>query len=357
MNDKTPPDRKYEPFVTVVIPAYNEEECIWNTIQSIRAQTYPIREIIVVDDCSSDDTGEIARSLGATVIRLDKNSGTKSRAVNIAVPRIDSSLFVVIDADTILDPRAIEKLVPHLSDGETLSACGFVIPQVRKTIWERARTVEYLYGLGLFKEAQDHMSSPLVSSGCLSAFNRSIFNKLGGFPEGNIAEDMALTWLGLIRGYNVKYISDAICYPKEPANWLQYKRQVLRWYRGFFQCLKQYKVRLILNKRLAALVLYYTLTGILTPVWIVLFLYSMYSISMGGISWITGIISIGFVIEYLIGYITTIVTGRRVGLLRNAIVDFPLYYALSPINTALYLYSMLQELILNNKLSTWEKGH
>jgi biofilm PGA synthesis N-glycosyltransferase PgaC len=355
--DQFLPDKPYEPFVTVVIPAYNEAECIADTILGIQKQTYPIREIIVVDDCSSDGTGGIARSLGATVHRPMQNSGTKSRAVNFVVPGIKTSVFIVIDADTVLRENAVELLIPHLADGKTLSACGFVIPQVRKSFWERARTIEYLYGLGLFKSAQEHLSLPLVSSGCLSAFNRKLFVEIGMFPEGNIAEDMALTWKAHILGYKVKYESKSICYPKEPHDFAQYKRQVLRWYRGYFQCLAQYKFQILKNKRLALLVAYYTLSGMIAPFWLVLLGFSAYDIFMNGLSPVTTLVLIGFSFEFILGYCTVIIKGRQVGLLKNALRDYLMLFAVSPINAVLYIYSFVQELILKNKLSIWEKGH
>jgi biofilm PGA synthesis N-glycosyltransferase PgaC len=70
----------------------------------------------------------------------------------------------------------------------------------------KARLIEYLYGIGLFKKAQEHVSMPMVSSGCFSAFNVKLLNEIGRFPEGNIAEDMALTWKAHIAGYKIKFI-------------------------------------------------------------------------------------------------------------------------------------------------------
>jgi len=165
----------YRPSVTILIPAFNEEDIITETILNMREQTYPIQEIVVADDHSTDRTGEISKKIGVRVVRTPKNTGAKSRAQNYALNFIDTDVVVTVDADTSLDSKAIEYLLPALADGKTLSACGFVIPQVIETFWEKARLEEYLYGIGLFKRAQEHVSVPLVSSGCFSAFKFKAF--------------------------------------------------------------------------------------------------------------------------------------------------------------------------------------
>jgi glycosyltransferase involved in cell wall biosynthesis len=91
------------PTVTVLIPAYNEEKTIADTINSIRQQTYPnVVQILVVDDSSTDKTEEIAKECGAEVIRTPSNSGTKAQAQNFALPYLKGVLTATIDADTIL---------------------------------------------------------------------------------------------------------------------------------------------------------------------------------------------------------------------------------------------------------------
>lgn len=357
---KYPPvPTNYKPYVTVLVPAYNEEAVIRDTLESLAQQTYKnIREIIVIDDCSSDRTSEIAKELGATVVKTPQNTGTKSRAQNYAIPFVKTPVFVTIDADTTLDPRAIDRIIPFLYDGQTLSACGFVIPQVIHTFWERARTAEYLYGLGLFKSAQEHVSMPLVSSGCFSAFNLKLFKNAGMFPENNIAEDMALTWKAHLMGYKIKYVSDAICYPKEPATWVQYKGQLTRWYRGFFQCISDYKTSLLRNPKLAAFVLFYLIMGLISPLWLFFAIWYGYLIASGGTPSLFSLAVIGvFLVDVVVGYTTTIIKGKQTNKLIEAVTGYPLLWLISPLNSCLFLYSMAQEWLMKNKLTNWEKGH
>src|SRR5689334_10027393 len=100
--------------LTVIVPAYNEAESIADTIRSLQAQTVRPKEIVVVDDCSSDDTAEIARAMGVTVIRPPANTGSKAGAQDFALTGVKTRFTMAIDADTTLAPNAIEKLLPAL---------------------------------------------------------------------------------------------------------------------------------------------------------------------------------------------------------------------------------------------------
>lgn len=345
-------DPYYKPTVTVMIPAYNEELVIGDTIKSVFQQTYPPDRILVIDDCSSDRTGEIARELGVEVIRTSRNTGTKSGAQNFGLQFVDTEVLITLDADTILHPRAIERIVPALSDGKTLSACGFVIPQRVKTFWEIARLLQYLYYIGLNKGAQNHLGIPLVSSGCFSAFNVRMLKEMGGFPEGTIVEDMALTWQAHLERKRVKLVPEAICYPKDPSNWRQYKAQVSRWYRGFLQCVSAFKWRLFKRPILAIFVFWYLLSSIINIVflWGIVFLFTR----KGAF----GVYAAVFLAaEVIIWLIIVVVNGIRYGNLKKVIVGIPIYWLETPVENYLFACSLFREWILGEKLSRWEKGH
>ena len=100
--------------VTVIVPAYNEEATIAETMRSLAAQTVPPAEIIVVDDGSTDGTARVARSLGVTVLRPPANTGSKAGAQTFALPCVRTEFVIAIDADTTLAPDAIERLSPGL---------------------------------------------------------------------------------------------------------------------------------------------------------------------------------------------------------------------------------------------------
>lgn len=124
--------------LTIIVPAYNEKESIADTIMSLKNQTVKPDEIIVVDDGSTDGTGDIAMSYGVKVIRPSSNTGSKAGAQNFAMSIVHTEFTMALDADTTLAPDAIEKLLPAFKDEEIAAACGFVIPRHIDTIWERA---------------------------------------------------------------------------------------------------------------------------------------------------------------------------------------------------------------------------
>src|SRR4029453_10699173 len=105
MEAKTPGE------VTVIIPAYNEAESVGETVRSLREQTCPPAEIIVVDDCSGDDSAAVAEAAGATVLRSPKNTGSKAGAQTFALPPVRTELFMAVDADTPRASDAIELLL------------------------------------------------------------------------------------------------------------------------------------------------------------------------------------------------------------------------------------------------------
>jgi poly-beta-1,6-N-acetyl-D-glucosamine synthase len=108
--------------VTIIVPAYNEVSTIADTVRSLQNQTVPPEEIIVVDDCSNDGTGEVAQELGAVVIRTPTNTGSKAGAQTFVLPRVSTKFTAVSDADTILAPDALELLLAEMEDKEVAAA-------------------------------------------------------------------------------------------------------------------------------------------------------------------------------------------------------------------------------------------
>ena len=180
--------------LTVIIPAYNEETSVAETVRSVFEQTCPPARVIVVDDYSTDRTGELARQEGAEVIRPPQNTGSKAGAQNYALQLTDTKYTMAIDADTTLAPDGIEKLILPLENEEVAASCGFVIPRYINTIWERGRYVEYLLAFTFYKPTQDYYGKPTISSGCFSAYNTDKLKEMGGWSERTRAEDMDLTW-------------------------------------------------------------------------------------------------------------------------------------------------------------------
>lgn len=335
--------------VAVIIPAYNEEKCIADTIKSIQNQTRRVDLIVVVDDCSSDRTSDIAKKMGVTVIRTSKNQGTKAMAQNYVLSRIDSDLVVTIDADTLLEPDAIEKTLPYFNDKKTFAVCGFVVPQKIETIWERGRHIEYVFGITIMKAAQNNNGLVMVASGCFTVFRNSVLKKLGLFNERTMAEDMDLIWEASFRGYKVYCEQDAVCYPLDPSTMSIYYKQLRRWYSGFLQNIGVHKWDLIKNWPYGLLFTYYLLEATLYPivaVVVTILFFNMWRILLAL-----------FVLHVTIIVVPTLYKGFRLGLFWKTLTSFPAYYLTRPVNIAALYSTIYNEWIARNRLSTWDKGH
>ncbi len=339
------PYRKYT--ITVVIPAYNEEKSIVNTINSIKNQSVAVDSIIVVDDCSTDRTYEVAASQGVKVVKTVKNQGTKAMAQNYVIDMVETDLMVTIDADTTLHKDAIKNTLPYFNDELTASVCGFVIPQKIRTLWERGRFIEYMFGLSVFKSAQMNAGAVLVSSGCFSVFRTKYVKDMGGFQARTMAEDMDLTWEFLTHGYHIHYAPNAYCYPIDPPTYKIFKSQVERWYRSFFQNIAVHQLRK--NKKLGGFIYWYLLESIITPI-IVLILYfytsNFLAVFLGAI-----------LIDLLIVLIVCSIKGIRIKMIKETLLSIWAFFIIRPVNFYLFWKVFWKEWIVKDRLRVWEKGH
>ncbi|MGA7295355.1 MAG: glycosyltransferase, partial [Terriglobales bacterium] len=154
----------YCPQVAVLIPAYNEEMVIERTIQGALDSDYPNLRVIVIDDGSKDRTLEIARRAFAAeeadgrVLILTKPNGGKAEALNFGLEHIGrAELFVGIDADTIIAPDAIARLVPHFLDPKVAAVAGNAKVGNRVNLWTRWQALEYITSQNFERRALNTM--------------------------------------------------------------------------------------------------------------------------------------------------------------------------------------------------------
>ena len=221
--------------LTVIVPAYNEAASVGDTVRSLLAQALPVAEIVVVDDCSTDGTGEVARASGATVLRPPANTGSKAGAQTFVLAHVGTEFTLAIDADTVLAPDAIERLLVAMDDPRVAAACGFVLPRHVSTVWERGRYVEYLFAFGFLKPIQDYYGKPMIASGCFSVYRTADLRRQGGWSTKTLAEDMDLTWSFYEAGRAVRFVPGAVSYPIEPHDYGFMGKQLRRWSHGFAQ--------------------------------------------------------------------------------------------------------------------------
>ncbi|WP_051831698.1 glycosyltransferase family 2 protein [Streptomyces violens] len=254
--------------VTAIVPAHNEEAGLPATLAALRSQTAPPDRVIVIDDASTDRTADVAASHDVTVLRPPRQLGSKARAQNYALPHCDTDLILAVDADTVLAPDYIERVIPAFADPTVAVAAGNVQTRHTRTLWERGRSTEYLFGFHFHRPIQALAGSPMVCSGCCSVFRRTDLMDFGGFPERTIVEDMDFTWSQQIQGRRARYVPDALAWAADPETLTYLRKQVWRWMAGFCQNVRLHLGALITRKPLLAVWVLLALLEILTaPLW------------------------------------------------------------------------------------------
>ncbi|HZR37225.1 MAG TPA: glycosyltransferase family 2 protein [Nevskia sp.] len=256
--------------LTVLIAAYNEQECIADTIESIARQTYPAPiEILVIDDGSTDRTREIVRGLIGTGVRpanqtlklieMPQNGG-KARALNTGLAQSAHEMIVTIDADTFLYRAALAQLVLNQLCGppNTAATAGTVLVRnSRLNLITRLQEWDYFLGIAVVKRVQSLLQGTLVAQGAFSIYRREVLREIGGWRE-TVGEDIVLTWAMLERGYRIGYAENAFVFTNVPDNYGAYYRQRKRWSRGLIEAFKAYP-GLLLPTRLNAPFIYLNL--------------------------------------------------------------------------------------------------
>jgi cellulose synthase/poly-beta-1,6-N-acetylglucosamine synthase-like glycosyltransferase len=335
----------------VIVPAYNEAASIAETIRSLHAQTIAPAEIIVVDDCSTDATGAIARSLGATVIRPPRNTGSKAGAQSYVVGRVQTEFTVAIDADTALAPDAIERLSRAFDHPRVAAACGTVLPRNVRSLWERGRYVEYLIAFTFYKDVQDQYGAPLISSGCFSMYRTDALRAAGGWSNRTLAEDMDLTWTMYQRGHAVRFVGEALCYPLEPHDFRFMSCQLRRWSHGFVQ-----NVRLHWRSLLDVPFLR---SAVAVACWDAVFASLVYLLilPLAAVLLNNPWLLLGYVIDLpavVVPVLVGAVPRREVG---RAVASLPAFFVLRTINAVFFLGAVWTELVRGRSLHVYEKGH
>jgi poly-beta-1,6-N-acetyl-D-glucosamine synthase len=337
--------------LTILIPAHNERESIGDTILSLKAQTLLAKEIVVIDDCSTDGTGDIAKSLGVTTIRPLSNTGSKAGAQNFALPNVHTEFTMAIDADTILAPDAIEKLSQAFHDSRVVAACGFVIPRYVKTLWERGRYIEYLLAFTWYKPIQDYYKKPLISSGCFSMYRTVILKEMGGWSTRTLAEDMDLTWSFYNSGYSVRFCPEAVCYPIEPKNFGFMNKQLRRWSHGYVQNIKLHWAEILEIPFLRSFIAVSLWDAVIAS-FAYLILLPILAILLSN-----PILLLAYIIDIPVVLVPVLFKARERKEVRKALASIPSFFVLRTVNALFILEALFSEIILNKKFQTYEKGH
>ncbi len=231
------------PLVTVIVPAYNEEKTLGKTVDALLKLSYPNKEIIVVDDGSTDGTLETAKMHAKNDLTkvTAKPNGGKWDALNSGIKAANGEFIVCIDADTILDSNALQHLIKHFNDPNIAAVAGNVKVGNRRGLLAKLQALEYVVGINLHRRSEANLQNVTVVPGPIGAFRTSALKEIGLFEGDTFAEDADITLKILKAGYKTVYEPQAIGYTEAPTSMTSLAKQRYRWYRGSFQVLSKHK--------------------------------------------------------------------------------------------------------------------
>jgi poly-beta-1,6-N-acetyl-D-glucosamine synthase len=236
---------KRVPWVTLVVPAHDEEQGIRQTVESLLALEYPRDKlsILVIDDGSTDRTGDIVSAIAndnSRVRLIAKKQGGKAAALNYGLRTITTEYFSCVDADSHVAPDALRRMIPRFAEPNTAAVISAVKVDAPQTFYEKLQRVEYLIAI----QARRLMASIdilAMTPGVLSVYKTDIVRSIGCFDEHSIVEDFEIALKLKYHGYSIQIAHDAVTYTKVPHNFVQLWRQRIRWYRGFIDTHVKYK--------------------------------------------------------------------------------------------------------------------
>ncbi len=279
----------YTPGVSVIIPAYNEEKVVIQTISSLLNQAYEgDLELVVVDDGSSDDTAVICEEAYGShpqVTIFRKENGGKASALNYGIARARHEIVIGLDADTVFEDDTVAELVLPLEDPKVAAVAGNAKVGNRINLVTRWQALEYVTSQNLDRRAFALLDCITVVPGAVGAWRRSVVIDVGGFKEDTLAEDQDLTLDMRRAGYSVAYADGAVAYTEAPDTLRGLAKQRFRWSFGTLQCTWKHRDAFFRTKygslgwiALPNVFLFQLLLPAISPIADLMFVYSIISV-------------------------------------------------------------------------------
>jgi cellulose synthase/poly-beta-1,6-N-acetylglucosamine synthase-like glycosyltransferase len=251
----------YEPSVSILIPAHNEDKVIGKLLQKMAELSYPKSklEIIMIDDASTDETGQIADAFSKqyqfikVLHRPIKEGGNgKASAMNAGLKISNGEIVLCFDADYLPHPDIVQKLFKKFADPIVGAVQGRpVVLNEPQNIITRLITLERIGGYRVDQEARDALGLVPQFGGTVGGFKRSVVENFGGFDESMLTEDTDLTFRIYLAGYKIRYCGDAECYEEAVDTWRAYWRQRHRWAKGHMQVCFKHEFKVVRSKKMS----------------------------------------------------------------------------------------------------------
>lgn len=341
------PSDYYVP-ISIIVPAYNEEITVVDTVRSLLTLEYRAYEIIVVDDGSKDRTSEVlakafdmhlvhrpirrqvdcqreeyvyetrAQKVPLTLIR--KKNGGKADTLNMGINAANYPYFICMDADSVLQYDSLRRIVqPVLADGNVVAVGGIVrisndvelengrVQRYRlpRNILAFMQVLEYDRSFLASRILFDRFNGSLIISGAFGLFKKSTVIAVGGYDRKTLGEDMEL----VVRlheyctsnsiPYSIRYASDAICWTQAPERLRDLCKQRRRWHLGLFQSMYKHRT-MFSNHRFGAVsfvsYLYFLIYELLSP------FIEIFGVCTMALAWWFDLINVPFMVLFFLIY-------------------------------------------------------
>jgi cellulose synthase/poly-beta-1,6-N-acetylglucosamine synthase-like glycosyltransferase/peptidoglycan/xylan/chitin deacetylase (PgdA/CDA1 family) len=339
------PTESYRPFVSIIVPAYNESAVINKTVRSLIESDYKHNEIIIVDDGSTDNTWKVISDLAQSstnIIPIHQQNGGKSSALNHAISRSKGSIIIGVDADTVFLPQTISNLIRHFKDENVGAVAGVVRVGNIKDILTLWQALEYALSISIERNAHALLSSIMIVPGACGAWRKSAVIEAGGFSHSTLAEDCDLTLkIQELGHYKILQDNRAISYTEAPQKMKSLIKQRFRWTFGNIQALWKHR-HMILNEKysyLGMFVMPYSVISIMTSLlfWPFLTFVAVQNIISGNYMIILIYFGITLALQFIVATIGLLLTRA------------PLYY-LAAVPFARFIYGPIRIYVLYKTL-------
>lgn len=341
------PSDYYVP-ISIIVPAYNEEITVVDTVRSLLTLEYRAYEIIVVDDGSKDRTTEVlakafdmhlvhrpirrqvdcqreefiyetrAQKVPLTLIR--KKNGGKADTLNMGINAANFPYFICMDADSVLQYDSLRRIVqPVLADGNVVAVGGIVrisndvelengrVKRYRlpRNILAFMQVLEYDRSFLASRILFDRFNGSLIISGAFGLFKKSTVIAVGGYDRKTLGEDMELVvklheyCTSNSIPYSIRYASDAICWTQAPERLRDLCKQRRRWHLGLFQSMYKHRT-MFSNHRFGAVsfvsYLYFLIYELLSP------FIEIFGVCTMALAWWFDLINVPFMVLFFLIY-------------------------------------------------------
>ncbi len=242
--------KEYYPFVSILVPVYNEGKVLNKSIDSLLELDYPNYEIIVINDGSTDDTAIVGeqrvgyqqgRNSLVKVSLINKPNGGKAKALNAGIQYSEADFVLCMDGDSQLSSNTLKMGIRHFTDPSVGAVAGNVKVENRKKILTDLQALEYIEGLNMPRSAQGFVRSVNIIPGPIGIFRKAALRDAGYYSSDTFAEDADITLKILAKHWKIAYEPNAVAITEAPEKLHDLLKQRYRWTRGILQAIRKHK--------------------------------------------------------------------------------------------------------------------